>query len=204
MKSSDSRLRQLHRRWQESQLVQDEIAYRTEQLRQAEICPAQVEVAALGGSQAALALSGMSALPESQFQVLDGLSRLDRRALEVAGVLGVLLGLPHFETRFPDDGRPRRVLEFLTDLEACRELVRFPANPPSSSVSDRILFAVFRASNMLRDATTEAAPLSLVVAAHREMQALIPDLLLIVQRHLRQAFDPVWWEQFSTVTGLSH
>jgi hypothetical protein len=119
---SDTRLRELERRWKESGAIDDELAYVKERMRTGGLDQRRVELAAWCGHEASKRLT--RTFPDEplvknwvyRLHSLFGTSAVDRVAITVAKLL-----LPLWEGNFANDRRVRAA------LEAACERVRSPS-----------------------------------------------------------------------------
>lgn len=97
---SDTRLRELERRWRETGAVTDEAGYLTERMRRGELSFQQLEIAALCDHPAAVIAYGRKQSLDAPFYVL--LPRLGREPMVRAALSCAAFALEHLQTEHPD------------------------------------------------------------------------------------------------------
>jgi len=110
---TDSRLRELERRWKESGRVDDEAAYLLEKVRVGELAQEKLELAAYCYYQPAILALGDSA-PCRHFDLLYHVGELGRWGKETcvrAAVTAAQSVYATWSSYYPDDYRPRRATQ---------------------------------------------------------------------------------------------
>lgn len=114
--SADIRLREAHRRWQESGLVEDEGAWHLERLRVGELTQAGLELAAYFGQPAALGVTGGTPAAEPTKSTIPWLRRVPH-GRDLVILRASLAVMEYFGPRVTD-----RVLDLGPESPTCDEL----------------------------------------------------------------------------------
>ena len=107
---SDSKLRELERRWRETRSADDEASYLRERVRVGELSQERLDLAAYCGHEGARRAAGVLAGGPSPETWLTDLERRDRAAGLFAAVMLGGAVLPIWEAAHPADNRPRHAL----------------------------------------------------------------------------------------------
>ena len=108
---SDSKLRELERRWRETGSVEDEAAYLRERVRVGDLTQERLELAAYCGHEGARrAVAQAPYPPKDPVEFALTLPGRNRLLLVLAAICSASLALTEFEARHPSDNRPRAAI----------------------------------------------------------------------------------------------